>query len=631
MFLLYLGCAFIGGYGIAQKINKNASILEHTAMGIGIGYLIIGWITYAASYVSKSIMNSSNPKLDGNAIAIAIMTLIAATTFRFEKEPEINIKKHLMFGMLFLSIFVSMFYVFRVDNGILKSGYTVFSDYAPHTAMIRSFSWHDNFPTQYSHYGGEDIKYHFMFQFLCGNLEYLGMRIDWAFNLTSAASLWGFLVMLYYYAKDITGKVSVGVISIVMFFFRSSFVVIEKFINALLSGTMTEFLHNCSFIGYTAHEDWGLWNYNVFLNQRHLGFGLLIAIIVIKYFSNYLNWLNNAKPGLKENVKTIFLTKDSWLPLNPAMSVILGLLLGGVAFWNGAVVIATLLILFGFAVASKNKLDYAITAVVTIVMSMSQTIFFMDSATTTYKGIHFLFGFIADEKTLTGALIYLIKLSGLFFIGVALFIFIFKGKRKALTASFLLPVIFAFSISMTPDITVNHKYIMISVIFLNIIWACFIVNLFNKNIICKAISILLIVLLTSTGLYDMITIYNADKSTLNIDTESHLTKWLKENVKENDIVLVNQDSMTEVSLSGVMMYNGWPYYAWSAGYDTDKRDAMVNKIYSEKNPEKLRILLKNEHIKYIVIDEFDERDSSTIKDNLECVYKNDTNSVYMVN
>lgn len=628
VFLLYLMCAFLGGYGISQKFAKNASTLEHTAMGIGIGYLVIGWITYIVSYISKVIMDSTAPKIDGNAFAIAIMALIAVTTFHSEKIDDI--KECILFGLLFIFILFSMVYVFRVDDGVLKSGYTVFSDYAPHTAMIRSFSWHDNFPTQYPHYGGEDIKYHFMFQFLCGNLEYLGMRIDWAFNLTSAASIWAFLVLLYHFAKDITGMASVGVISVAMFFFRSSFAAIESFIDAMLSGTMAEFIQNTNFIGYTAHEDWGLWNYNVFLNQRHLGFGLLIAIIVIRYFSNYLNWIDNTEVSIKAKAREMFFTKESWVPKNVMISVFLGVLLGGLAFWNGAVVIAALLIMSGFAIFAKNKLDFAIMAAITMILSITQTLFFMDNHSSTGEGMRFLFGFIADEKTIGGVLTYLIKLSGIFFIGIAVFLVSLRGKLRIMTISFLIPVMFAFTVSMTPDVTVNHKYIMISVIFLNIIWGYIIIKLFNRNAICKAISVFLIILLTCTGVYDMLTIYNANKSTINIDTESSLTEWLKENVKENELILVNQDSMTETSVSGVMMYNGWPYYAWSAGYDTDTRDSITNEIYAEKNPDNLKKLLKKEHIKYVIIDKHNNRDTSVLRETLKCVYNNDGNFVYQV-
>ena len=54
--------------------------------------------------------------------------------------------------------------LFFMDGSDLRSGFTTFGDFSPHTAMIRSFSFHNNFPTQYPHYGGVDVKYHFMFQ-----------------------------------------------------------------------------------------------------------------------------------------------------------------------------------------------------------------------------------------------------------------------------------------------------------------------------------------------------------------------------------------------------------------------------------------------------------------------------------
>lgn len=46
---------------------------------------------------------------------------------------------------------------------------------------------------------------------------------------------------------------------------------------------------NTTFIGYTTNENWGLWNFNVYLNQRHLAFGLLIVSLVIWLFMDWLD------------------------------------------------------------------------------------------------------------------------------------------------------------------------------------------------------------------------------------------------------------------------------------------------------------------------------------------------------
>ena len=54
-----------------------------------------------------------------------------------------------------------------------------------------------------------------------------------------------------------------------------------------------------------------------------------------------------------------------------------GLLIGLTAFWNGAAVIGGLLILMGFAVSSDGKLDYLLTAVVSVMFSVLQSRLFI--------------------------------------------------------------------------------------------------------------------------------------------------------------------------------------------------------------------------------------------------------------
>ena len=120
-------------------------------------------------------------------------------------------KELVFFGILLVFITYMMFYVFYIKDGVMYAGLTVCGDYAPHTAMMRSFSLGNNFPTQYPHFGGADVKYHFMFQFLAGNLEYLGLRLDLAYNLISIGSLLGFLMLLYELALRITGRMCCGI------------------------------------------------------------------------------------------------------------------------------------------------------------------------------------------------------------------------------------------------------------------------------------------------------------------------------------------------------------------------------------------------------------------------------------
>lgn len=292
------------------------------------------------------------------------------------------------------------------------------------------------------------------------------------------------------------------------------------------------------------------------------------------------------------------------------------------------------------AIMSSNKFDYVVMAVNAIALSFAQKRFFMPagiaSSMKDEMKTRFYFGFLADKQTAGGVVLYLIMLSGVFFLGVAVFLVVFKGKKRAMIAALLLPVIFAFTVSMTPDIAVNHKYIIISTIFLNMIWAYALTRLWgSRNVFLRTLAVLLAITLTATGAYDLLTIYNADKRALKIDMGSSLTEWLKENVKENDLVLTGEESMSEITLSGIMLYNGWPYYAWSAGYDTDTRAANAIGIYSSKDKEKVKELVKKEGIDYVIYEDgmtYEEHECSdeVIKKIYKCVFEKGDVKVYKV-
>ena len=57
-----------------------------------------------------------------------------------------------------------------------------------------------------------------MFQFLAGNLEYLGLRLDFAYNIVSIGSLLGFLMLLSQLAVRITGRFCCGAVTVILFF-----------------------------------------------------------------------------------------------------------------------------------------------------------------------------------------------------------------------------------------------------------------------------------------------------------------------------------------------------------------------------------------------------------------------------
>lgn len=86
----------------------------------------------------------------------------------------------------------------------------------------------------------------------------------------------------------------------------------------------------------------------------------------------------------------------------------------------------------------------------------------------------------------------------------------------------------------------------------------------------RVLGVILAISLTVTGIYDFVVILKDNDSShrVGVKLQSNLTAWLDENLRKDDLLLTPEYSMNEVTMAGVMLYMGWPYYAWSAGYDT---------------------------------------------------------------
>lgn len=607
-----------------QTTEKGNRIWVVLPAAFGTGILMLTWAVYILSWMFSVCAGTEHPLFYGNLIVLLLDALLLFGIFLQKKKKQKTmfsmsgqlitrkwiLKKEILLFM-FLTVFVTwmMFYVFHMKDGLLYSGFSVYGDYAPHTAMMRSFSRGNNFPTQYPHYGGQDVKYHFMFQFLVGNLEYLGIRLDIAYNLVSIMSLAGFLMVLYGISYRMFKSFWAGASAIVFFFFRSGTAFWQYLWEHFQAGDLLQTLEeNTAFIGYTTNENWGLWNFNVYLNQRHLAFGLLIAAVAVWIF---MDWLEAGCSHREHGILWIrgrFFTKEAWACKNVDIAVLLGLFLGLTAFWNGAALIGGLLILAGLAVFSDGKLDYAICAALAVFFSELQSKIFVSGS---IMSPAFYWGFLADNKSISGVLGYLVEISGFVFVGLIVAAVFLKRSQRTVLGGCLLPMIFAFLVSLTPDINVNHKYVMISYAFVTVFWGWIVrcVFLAGKNSWKKwagrVAAAVLCICLSATGIYDYVIILRDNDSAhrMTVNMESSLTEWLCTNLKKNDLLLTPEYTMNEVTMSGAMLYCGWPYYAWSAGYDTYYRAGQAVLMYTTDDPEVLKATVKKEKITYILFEE----------------------------
>lgn len=628
--IIYLILCMLTGMEMAgclfprQTTERGNRIWVVLPAAFGMGILMLTWAVYILSWMFSICAGAEHPLFYGNLIVFLVDILLLSGIFRWKKKKQQKMfvisermisrkwilkKELLLFGILTVFVTWMMFYVFHMKDGILYSGFSVYGDYAPHTAMMRSFSRGNNFPTQYPHYGGQDVKYHFMFQFLVGNLEYLGLRLDLGYNLVSILSLAGFLMVLYGISYRMFKSFWAGAAAIVFFFFRSGTAFWRYLWEHLQAGDLVRTLEeNTAFIGYTTNENWGLWNFNVYLNQRHLAFGLLMAAVAVWTF---MDWVEAGCSHKEQGflwVRNRFFTKKAWICRNVDTAILLGLFLGLTAFWNGAALIGGLLILAGLAVFSDGKLDYVICAGLAVLFSELQSKIFVSGSVMSPS---FYWGFLADNKSISGVLWYLVEISGFFFVGMIVAAVFLKRSQRAVLMGCLLPMVFAFLVSLTPDINVNHKYVMISYAFVTVFWGWSVRCVFLegkkgwKKWAGRAVAAVLCICLSATGIYDYVIILRDNDSAhrMTVNMESSLTDWLSANLKKNDLLLTPEYTMNEVTMSGAMLYCGWPYYAWSAGYDTGYRAGQAVLMYTTDDPELLKATVKQEKITYILFEE----------------------------
>lgn len=507
--------------------------------------------------------------------------------------------------------------VLRSENAHLGAGFSVFSDYAPHTAVVSSFAHGRNFPTDYPHFAGDGIQYHFFFFFLAGLLQYLGLDLATALNLPSALGLIAFCILLGTLAVHWTRREIAFLLAPLFVFLRSSnavwhwlITVPERSREAGVS-VFKYILNNDIFIGRLPNDDWGLWNLNVFANQRHLLFVLAAAILILMIFYPSLK-----DASLKTWLKPSEWNCKDWTPYIPAFMLLVFL-----PYWHGSVTIAILLVLAFMAIWSQAKLAYIVAAASAILMSFVYTAAFSGGAGNVLSP-QFHWGFIAENKSFFGVVAYLWELLGLSFIAIIILPFFQSRKwKRIVSAGMALPLLFAITISLTPDVTVNHKYIMISQIFATILSTDVILRLWRLRAwrfkyrdksakervsaipIGRIAAITLSILLTATGLIDLITYRNKNKNIFWIAESSPFQSWIMEETEADAIFLTGPWHYHPFFLTGRKVWYGHSYYAWSAGHDTASREVEVQALFqgSGEDPKLFIDYCMQNSIQYVII------------------------------
>ncbi len=485
--------------------------------------------------------------------------------------------------IFFLFSWWLMWHTFNYKEGTIYVASKAWSDFAANIPLIRSFSWGNNFPPEYPLFPGEPIRYHFLFYLLVGFLEKVHLPLSWALNLPSFVGLGSLLAMIYFFSKFLFKKRGVACLSVFFFLFNGSLSFLEFFRQQPLSlVTPLEIIANKQFPSFGPYDGKivsAFWNLNIFTNQRHLAGAYTLTLFVV-----YL-LVRSAKTKKR---------LSSWQIL------ISGIIFGLLPFYHKAVFLMLGVIMVWLSLClPKLRPSIFFSLMIGGILALPQVLYQL-------KGTQSFFvinpGYLVDRPlTIPKFLTY-----WFFNLGLGMFLiplgFLFSKKiAKKILAGFFLLFLIGNLFQFSPEMAANHKFFNLFLIVGNMFSAWAIYHLWRKNILGKSLVPILVFLLIFSGMIDFFPIKNDSLMTVADAPKNPDIFWIKENTPPDAIFLNSSYIYHPASLAGRKIFLGWPYFAWSAGYDTYQRDKLIKELFQGKSQLAICSQLLENKIDYLAL------------------------------
>ena len=502
----------------------------------------------------------------------------------------------------------------------------VWSDFGATLPLERSFAYGSNFPPQYPIFAGPPIRYHFVFFLVVGTLERIGVPLDWGLNTLSIVGFFGLLVLIYLFAKNLFKSRFVGTLSALLFLLNGSFSFLEFFKKHPLSNhTILDIIKNndwSSFGPYDGKTVSAFWSLNIFTNQRHLalGYACFLALLLLLYKKSLSTHRLHAT--LKERVKTLFQVPD--YPL----FIIVGILIGLFPFIHLTVYMMmciALLVLF-FLLPNLRKQIF-VAGVIAGILGIPQILAMGQSHSDGMKFINPGY-LISRDLTLPNFLQYWFFNLGLTSIFSIIGFILAKREQRKFFIPFFVFFIIGNIFQFSPEMGSNHKFFNMFVIGANMFTAYALWKLWKVNLAAKLLVPLLLIPLTLSGIIDLFPIFN-DGYLVAPDIPNNPTAQFIVKNTPPDSVFLNAEFINDpASLAGRKIFMGWPYFAWSAGYNTDIRLKEHQSLWNASNIHTFCDLANKHAISYAEFsltrtDSLFTINTSFFHDNFPLIYNND--------
>src|SRR5438105_13092988 len=301
--LIYLALAACVGDFLCRRFYHFASVAHRCAAAILSGLLFSTWFTYLTGLL---FTRARQPLLWANLLfgiaAIAVLwwsrrklKLInyaqseTHSTFvpggYLQRPAGSSVADWLLIAGYVVLVSWMMFASFNTIGSKLQISNAEYSDFGPNTAIMQSFAVGHNFPTEYPHFSGDRIRYHFLFYFQAGNLEFLGLSPVWSLNLLSIVTLVAMLSLAMTLGEVVFTSRAVGRLGSLLFFFFGSLSYVpylqrQPSVRAAIQAIRQQRDFLPSIFPYRG-DAWGTWSQVTYLNQRHVASAIGILLLVL--------------------------------------------------------------------------------------------------------------------------------------------------------------------------------------------------------------------------------------------------------------------------------------------------------------------------------------------------------------
>ncbi len=573
----------------------NGSILTARFFSIEKTSLKIISIFLTGSVISVSLIyllsNLTQSLKTGLIVYLALLLIFWVVSLRknvFEKLA-LNLSKWEV--VVYLIIFLFSWYLFSKSFGYEDGSFLISSntylDFGAHISFIRSFSLGNNFPSEVPFFANKGLVYYFMFDFYTAILEFLGLRIDLAYNLLSSIAFSLVLVLIYQLPNLIfkTGKKIIGILSVILFLFSSNLSFLLFFQKYGINfNLVSSFWHNAFYLEgsviplSTQLEIANFWNLNPFVNQRHFVFGILFFLFLIYY--------------------SIHILRNKTVQRN---DLVYSVLLGLFPLWHTVVFISSYFVLgmFFLLQSQVRKRIFVLLCISFLIAIPSIILITLNSS----REIIFNPGFLISDKLniQNFTVFWVFNLGITIFTAIFGFILVNRNVKKFILAFmilFIAPNIFHFSSRFYFD---DHKFFNLWIILINIISAYFLWYLFRYKFLGKLIFVVVFLALTASGYISFMVIKNSVNEKMVDYTSNALMKWSKNNIPQKDVILTNGEIYDPISLIGRKTIIGRVNYIYVYGGNpqSEINDKLI--LLNGKDEKKINEIIKKRNIKYVVI------------------------------